>query len=135
MGLVLAGKRLKVLRTTLRLCLRTFRRTTRLSCGVLAIWASTYSKDPKDKKANRNNSTRRFFILLNLWLDTALTPYRTEGLMQPLKFNCSPYRLPVLFCSSACSIISRILRWNLFSFLGFFLFSWIWAWILSSSRM
>lgn len=45
------------------------------------------------------------------------------------------YLLPVFFCSSACSIISRILRWNLFSFLGFCLFSWIWACILSSSRI
>src|SRR5690606_12194161 len=45
------------------------------------------------------------------------------------------YHLPIFFCFSACSIISRILRWKRLSCLGFFLFSWILAWILSSSKM
>lgn len=49
---------------------------------------------------------------------------------------CAPYyRRPLFFCASACSIISRILRWNRLSCLGFFLFSWILAWILSSSKI
>lgn len=37
--------------------------------------------------------------------------------------------------ASACSIISRIFLWNLFSFFGFFLFSCICACILSLSKI